>query len=248
MFVFPEPAADASDSASFNEQLLARMQSSADDPESTLVESEAPQSSRESSREKRRDGKRQSSESAEELRELSGEFAKRRSPGQVRSGHARNRESLSASPSSVASDDSLMNRGAGVVRSVSGRMTALTRYRGNLAPSSTRPHGGSSLYALNDSDGEEDATPPASSFPDLKALSQASRNVRLEAKVRSGAARPTARTAWSDHDTILLIEAIRDDGANWAYLGRKLGPLLQLPRPAQALRDKARNMKVDFLT
>ncbi|KAH7158124.1 hypothetical protein B0J13DRAFT_671811 [Dactylonectria estremocensis] len=55
------------------------------------------------------------------------------------------------------------------------------------------------------------------------------------------------RHVWSHHDTALLIQLIRDRHAAWSAIERYDNDKFEHPRNQQAYRDKARNMKVDYL-
>ncbi|KAH6607364.1 sant swi3 [Trichoderma cornu-damae] len=55
------------------------------------------------------------------------------------------------------------------------------------------------------------------------------------------------RLVWSDRDSATLVELIARRAAGWSVMDKEDGHLFQLPRNAQAYRDRARNMKVDFL-
>ncbi|KAH7176571.1 hypothetical protein EDB81DRAFT_773016 [Dactylonectria macrodidyma] len=55
------------------------------------------------------------------------------------------------------------------------------------------------------------------------------------------------RHVWSHHDTMLLIQLIRDRHAAWSAIERYDNDKFEHPRNQQAYRDKARNMKVDYL-
>jgi hypothetical protein len=89
--------------------------------------------------------------------------------------------------------------------------------------------------------------PPAFSQPDLAALSQMSRQVSL---LHRKARVPQTRHRWTDHDVQLLIIATNTYKAKWSVIERACadGTLkFNQMRDQQALRDKARNIKVDFL-
>ncbi|KAL7947715.1 hypothetical protein V8C42DRAFT_315370, partial [Trichoderma barbatum] len=87
---------------------------------------------------------------------------------------------------------------------------------------------------------------PPSSTPDFAAIQR----VKDQARINSRLNRPQSlkkRFVWSDHDSITLVDLIARRAAGWATMEREDGNLFQLPRNAQAYRDRARNMKVDFL-
>ncbi|KAG5959929.1 hypothetical protein E4U57_000374 [Claviceps arundinis] len=55
------------------------------------------------------------------------------------------------------------------------------------------------------------------------------------------------RNPWSDDDSTLLVQLIAEEHAKWSTIERKHGHRFERPRNQQAYRDRARNMKVDFL-
>ncbi|KAG6068052.1 hypothetical protein E4U32_002002 [Claviceps aff. humidiphila group G2b] len=55
------------------------------------------------------------------------------------------------------------------------------------------------------------------------------------------------RNPWSDDDSTLLIQLIAEEHAKWSAIERKHGQRFEITRAQQAYRDKARNIKVDFL-
>ncbi|KAG5933265.1 hypothetical protein E4U60_004577 [Claviceps pazoutovae] len=55
------------------------------------------------------------------------------------------------------------------------------------------------------------------------------------------------RNPWSDDDSTLLVKLIALERAKWSVIDRKHGHRFEIPRNQQAYRDRARNMKVDFL-
>lgn len=65
-------------------------------------------------------------------------------------------------------------------------------------------------------------------------------------KYRSGTKKPQYRSPWPAEDTAKLIAAISKHGCSWSVLEAVLNTL-STPRSQQQIRDKARNMKVDFL-
>ncbi|KAF7534020.1 hypothetical protein G7Z17_g13428 [Cylindrodendrum hubeiense] len=99
------------------------------------------------------------------------------------------------------------------------------------------------------------SSPPTSSrssqFPqpsqaDLETLRRAKMEVSQRARVQIGTF-AKQRHVWSHHDTSLLIQLIRDRHAAWATMERNDNDKFEHPRNQQAYRDKARNMKVDYL-
>lgn len=75
-------------------------------------------------------------------------------------------------------------------------------------------------------------------------IAAASQNSRL---ARLGPNGVQQRVPWSDRDSKLLIAAIAVHEHKWAELENKLAGKLESPRNYQALRDRARNLKVAFL-
>ncbi|PHH70247.1 hypothetical protein CDD80_6148 [Ophiocordyceps camponoti-rufipedis] len=57
----------------------------------------------------------------------------------------------------------------------------------------------------------------------------------------------TKRVRWSDHDTRVLNQCIKDRHANYADIERNDADKFEHARNQQAYRDKARNLKVDYL-
>ncbi|KAG6150973.1 hypothetical protein E4U11_008060 [Claviceps purpurea] len=55
------------------------------------------------------------------------------------------------------------------------------------------------------------------------------------------------RNPWSDDDSTLLVQLIALERAKWSAIDRKHGHRFEILRNQQAYRDRARNMKVDFL-
>lgn len=54
------------------------------------------------------------------------------------------------------------------------------------------------------------------------------------------------RQAWTDSDSLVLLELIRDYDAKWSVMERH-NHRFQYARNQQAYRDRARNLKVDYL-
>ncbi|EHK22481.1 uncharacterized protein TRIVIDRAFT_221753 [Trichoderma virens Gv29-8] len=87
---------------------------------------------------------------------------------------------------------------------------------------------------------------PSSSAPDFTAIKQIKHQARLNARL----AQPQTlkrRCVWSDHDSATLVDLIARRAAAWSTINREDSHLFERPRDAQAYRDRARNMKVDFL-
>ncbi len=83
--------------------------------------------------------------------------------------------------------------------------------------------------------------------PDLEALSQRSREISAAArKVKE----PQVRSAWVRKDVALLIKAVNTFQCKWSAIEKEIreGRIpFERPRDQQALRDKARLLKQDFL-
>ncbi len=83
--------------------------------------------------------------------------------------------------------------------------------------------------------------------PDIEALREASMQVRAANRKPK---EPQTRTAWSQADTRLLIRAVHAFGCKWSQIAKQIeiGRLpFEHPRNQQALRDKARILKQDYL-
>lgn len=93
---------------------------------------------------------------------------------------------------------------------------------------------------------ENPPAPPPSSAPDYAALRHAKEANRRAARLSKP--RPQQiRHPWSEEDSNTLIELVKTRGARWADMDKHESARFQHPRNAQAYRDKARNLKVDFL-
>lgn len=55
------------------------------------------------------------------------------------------------------------------------------------------------------------------------------------------------RQQWSDNDQFLLIDLVARCHGSWSRIDKEHGRRFEYPRNQQAYRDKARNLKVDFL-
>lgn len=55
------------------------------------------------------------------------------------------------------------------------------------------------------------------------------------------------RQQWSDNDQFLLIDLVARCHGSWSKINNNHGHRFEYPRNQQAYRDKARNLKVDFL-
>lgn len=58
---------------------------------------------------------------------------------------------------------------------------------------------------------------------------------------------PKQRVAWSDADCTTLVELIGTRQAAWSAIESCDNAMFEHPRDQQAYRDKARNLKVDYL-
>jgi hypothetical protein len=90
---------------------------------------------------------------------------------------------------------------------------------------------------------------PISSFmdPDLEALTQRSKEVSMSMRKPK---EPQSRTPWSREDMKLLIRAVDLFKCKWSTIEKEIknGVIkFEHPRDQQALRDKARLLKQDFL-
>lgn len=90
--------------------------------------------------------------------------------------------------------------------------------------------------------------PPASQVePDFEALSQRSREISAASRK---AREPQVRSAWVRNDVKQLVKAVDTFKCKWSLIEReiKAGTIpFEIPRDQQALRDKARLLKQDFL-
>ncbi|RFU81883.1 sant swi3, ada2, n-cor and tfiiib dna-binding domain-containing [Trichoderma arundinaceum] len=87
---------------------------------------------------------------------------------------------------------------------------------------------------------------PSSSMPDFAAIQRVKALARINARLNQPQSLKK-RFVWSDRDSATLIELIAHRAAGWATIDREDSHRFELPRNAQAYRDRARNMKVDFL-
>ena len=89
--------------------------------------------------------------------------------------------------------------------------------------------------------------PDARVEPDFEVIQQ--RSKELSAANRK-AREPQVRSAWVRHDTRLLVKAVDTYKCKWSQIEREIkdGVIpFERPRDQQALRDKARLLKQDFL-
>lgn len=74
--------------------------------------------------------------------------------------------------------------------------------------------------------------------------------MKIQARVNARLNKPRLlkrRQIWSERDSTTLIELVASRAAGWAEMEKEERHRFELPRNAQAYRDRARNMKVDFL-
>ncbi|KAF4466062.1 hypothetical protein FALBO_7075 [Fusarium albosuccineum] len=82
---------------------------------------------------------------------------------------------------------------------------------------------------------------PVPSGPDFQAIKQTAREARIRTTTSA-----QQRTFWSPHDTEVLVNLVRERCAAWSAMESE-GHRFEYPRNQQAYRDKARNLKVEFL-
>ncbi|PTB70520.1 hypothetical protein BBK36DRAFT_1108703 [Trichoderma citrinoviride] len=90
------------------------------------------------------------------------------------------------------------------------------------------------------------AAAPTPSAPDYAALQHAKEVNRMTARLDKPRPHQT-RHPWSERDSNTLIALIAKRAASWADIDRFDNAKFEHLRNAQAYRDKARNLKVDFL-
>ncbi|KAK4221627.1 hypothetical protein QBC38DRAFT_461282 [Podospora fimiseda] len=89
--------------------------------------------------------------------------------------------------------------------------------------------------------------PGTQTEPDFDALTQRSREISA---ANRKAREPQVRSAWVRNDVRMLVRAVDEYGCKWSVIERmiKEGTIpFERPRDQQALRDKARLLKQDFL-
>ncbi|KAK0763982.1 hypothetical protein N5P37_003375 [Trichoderma harzianum] len=87
---------------------------------------------------------------------------------------------------------------------------------------------------------------PPSASPDFAAIQRVKDQARMNARL-SQPKSLKKRLGWSDRDSATLVDLVARRAASWAIIEREDSQLFELPRNQQAYRDRARNMKVDFL-
>ncbi|RTE77520.1 hypothetical protein BHE90_007990 [Fusarium euwallaceae] len=90
------------------------------------------------------------------------------------------------------------------------------------------------------------AVPPQSSAADFRAVNERSAEIALQNRLFSSQG-PQKRTPWSPSDTQTLINLIAQCHAGWSLIEERGKTLFETKRNQQAYRDKARNLKVQFL-
>ncbi|UKZ60572.1 uncharacterized protein TrAtP1_001845 [Trichoderma atroviride] len=91
--------------------------------------------------------------------------------------------------------------------------------------------------------GAAEPPPPVLDFAEIERL-------KVQARVNAKLNNPRLlkrRQNWSERDSNTLIGLVASRAAGWADMEREDSQKFELPRNAQAYRDRARNMKVDFL-
>lgn len=87
---------------------------------------------------------------------------------------------------------------------------------------------------------------PSSSI-DVEALYAQKAAAAERARLVALAALPPQRFPWSEHDSRVLVRLVLERGARWAIIERHCNDEFEHPRNQQAYRDRARNMKVEYL-
>lgn len=114
------------------------------------------------------------------------------------------------------------------------------------APASTDAPGSASL-AVAVAQSQYPPLPGTQDHPDLDAVSQRTKEISAAARK---AKEPQVRSAWVRKDVSLLIKAVDKYQCKWSTIEKeiKAGTIpFERPRDQQALRDKARLLKQDFL-
>lgn len=89
-------------------------------------------------------------------------------------------------------------------------------------------------------DENDHGDPPSSIYATVKQLARSAPSVKTQL-------RPQTRTPWSVQDSEVLLNAIEHYGAHWATIVTTCDRRFERSIDQVALKDKARNMKVDFL-
>jgi hypothetical protein len=116
-----------------------------------------------------------------------------------------------------------------------------------MGPPSTAPPGSAPLVSSAAAVSQYPPLPGTQDEPDFDALSQRTREITAAArKVKE----PQVRSGWVRRDIILLVKAVNTYQCKWSTIEKeiKAGTIpFERPRDQQALRDKARLLKQDFL-
>jgi hypothetical protein len=84
--------------------------------------------------------------------------------------------------------------------------------------------------------------------PDLAAIEQANRDVStIHLVSRRARGQPQQRTPWSHADTLVLLQLVGAYQCAWSVIANEGNRAFETPRDQQAVRDKSRNLKVDFI-
>ncbi|PON29644.1 hypothetical protein TGAM01_v201893 [Trichoderma gamsii] len=90
------------------------------------------------------------------------------------------------------------------------------------------------------------ATAPPAPVLDFAEIERLKVQARVNAKLNNPRLLKKRQT-WSERDSNTLIALVASRAAGWADMEKEDSHRFELPRNAQAYRDRARNMKVDFL-
>lgn len=90
------------------------------------------------------------------------------------------------------------------------------------------------------------ATAPPAPVLDFAEIERLKVQARVNAKLNNPRLLKRRQT-WSERDSNTLIGLVASRAAGWADMDKEDSQCFELPRNAQAYRDRARNMKVDFL-
>jgi hypothetical protein len=83
--------------------------------------------------------------------------------------------------------------------------------------------------------------------PDFEAIKAKKRALSAAARAERGEQPTQQRKPWSAADCTTLLHCIFERHASWSQIQSEDGNKFEVPRNQQAYRDKARNMKVDYL-
>jgi hypothetical protein len=116
-----------------------------------------------------------------------------------------------------------------------------------MGPSSAAAAPGSAPLAASVAQSQYPPLPGTQDEPDFEALSQRTKEISAASrKVKE----PQVRSAWVRRDISLLVKAVNTYQCKWSSIEKeiKAGTIpFERPRDQQALRDKARLLKQDFL-